>query len=299
MTKRDTLMSEQDRTHVSTKPRRSRPASTQKTTLQRPANDDKEAWKAYWKEQGQPWRTEPEISKERQKYLAERRKIKTDFQQCIYPFKDIRLERADIEWLLSTHENNRGPIDWNDESQREREGLDLRGADLSNEDLSHLPLAKLCCGVDFYEALEPFRTEEPDKVTDTKIVITRNHLFEAQLQGTSFAFAQLQGANLCWTQLQKARFLFTQLQGANLSGAQLQGAFFYSAQLQGADLSGAHLQEAFLLEDTQLQGADLSEAELQGASLIGAQLRGANLRKAQLQNADLSEAQLQGVNLKD
>jgi len=33
----------------------------------RPANSDNEAWKA----QGQPWRTELEIDKERQKFLAE------------------------------------------------------------------------------------------------------------------------------------------------------------------------------------------------------------------------------------
>ena len=62
-------MSEQNGTHVSAKPRRNRQASTQKTTLQRPANDDKEAWKAYWKAQGQQWRTEPEIDVERQLYL--------------------------------------------------------------------------------------------------------------------------------------------------------------------------------------------------------------------------------------
>ena len=42
---------------------------------QRPTNDDKEAWKAYWKTQGQPWRTEPEIDVDRQKYLAERQDL--------------------------------------------------------------------------------------------------------------------------------------------------------------------------------------------------------------------------------
>jgi hypothetical protein len=29
--------------------------------LQKPEHDDKEAWKAYWKAQGLPWRREPEI----------------------------------------------------------------------------------------------------------------------------------------------------------------------------------------------------------------------------------------------
>lgn len=58
-------MREQNGTHVSTKPRRNRQASSNKTMLQRPANDDEDAWKAYWKTQGQPWRWEPEISQER------------------------------------------------------------------------------------------------------------------------------------------------------------------------------------------------------------------------------------------
>src|SRR5436305_11069128 len=94
------------------------------STIQSPTTDNPEAWKAYWETQRQPWRTEPEIDAERQKYLAERRSITPDIGQGIYPFKDIKLSRADIEWLLTTHENKRGPIDYHDESQRGRRGLD-------------------------------------------------------------------------------------------------------------------------------------------------------------------------------
>ena len=43
----------------------------------------------------------------------------------------------------------RGPVDWNDESQREREGVDLRGTDLSKTDLRCLPLACLYGGLIF------------------------------------------------------------------------------------------------------------------------------------------------------
>src|SRR5690349_767101 len=111
-----------------------------------PTSDDKEEWKKFWKSKNQPWRTEPKISKERQKYLTERREIKSDIKQDIFPFKDIKLSRADVEWLLSTHDNNRGPVDWNDESQRERWGLDLRGADLRGEQLNNLPLARIKAG---------------------------------------------------------------------------------------------------------------------------------------------------------
>src|SRR5437763_83644 len=124
-------MSEQDGTQSSTKQRRSRKTHTasqengkQVPAAQRPANDDKEAWQAFWKAQRQEWRTESEIDRARQQYLAKRRNIVPDIGQGIYPFKDIKLSRADVEWLLVAHENGRGPIDWSDEKQREREGLD-------------------------------------------------------------------------------------------------------------------------------------------------------------------------------
>ncbi len=51
----------------------------------------------------QLWRTEPEIDTERQRYLAERRAIAPDIEQGIYPFRGIKLSRADVEWLLATH----------------------------------------------------------------------------------------------------------------------------------------------------------------------------------------------------
>ncbi len=143
-------MSDQDGAQPSTKRRRSRKTSTtndeqngkQAPAVQHPTNDDIEAWKAYWKAQGQSWRTEPEIDLARQKYLAERRSIKPDWKQGIFPFKDIKLNRSDVEWLLATHEDGHGPVDWNDDSQREREGLDLRGANLDQANLSDLPLAR-------------------------------------------------------------------------------------------------------------------------------------------------------------
>jgi hypothetical protein len=38
-------------------------------------------------------------------------------------------------------------VDWRDENQRKREGLDLRGADLSDEVFSGLPLARIRGGL--------------------------------------------------------------------------------------------------------------------------------------------------------
>src|SRR5437588_12950275 len=96
----------------------------QATALPRPAPEDAEAWKAYWQAQGQPWRTMPEIDAKRQEELAQRRTIAPDIKKGIYPYKGMKLTRADIEWLLATHENGQGPVDWSDEKQRNRAGLD-------------------------------------------------------------------------------------------------------------------------------------------------------------------------------
>ena len=59
--------------------------------LKRPANDDKDGWKAYWKVQAQSWRREPEIDAERQKHLAVLRSIVPDITNGIYPFSHINL----------------------------------------------------------------------------------------------------------------------------------------------------------------------------------------------------------------
>ncbi len=95
-----------------------------------PTTSNRDEWRVYWNAQGMPWRTKPEISGERQRYLGERRGIHPNVQQGIYPFKDVVLGSADLEWLLATHESGRGPVIWDDESQRKRQGLDLRGARL-------------------------------------------------------------------------------------------------------------------------------------------------------------------------
>jgi uncharacterized protein YjbI with pentapeptide repeats len=209
----------------------------QTTALQRPTNDDKEAWKAYWKVQGQPWRSEPEIYAERQKYLAERCSITPNIEQGIYPFKAIKLNRADVEWLLATHENGRGPVDWNDEKQRDREGLDLRGADLGRVILSGLPLTRLHCGLTY----EEWTNATSDQRTMAVIHMGEANLGQAQLQGANLGQAQLQGANLERAQLQRAYLGLAQLQGSNLFQAQLQGANLRAVDLSGATLGGVVL----------------------------------------------------------
>ena len=236
--------------------------------LLRPLGDDKEAWKAYWEKQGQPWRTEPEIGLERQTYLTERLGIKPDIKQGIYPFQGVHLSRTEVEWLLAMHENARGPVVWDEEKDKpeheRRTGLDLRGADLRQANLSSLPLAQMRSG------------------------LTDDEWLRATKEQRSMAAVQLQKADLS----------FAKLQGAILNKAQMQGAVLLEAQLQKASLVEAQLQKALLML-AQLQEANLNKAQLQGADFSEAQLQGATLREAQLQGADLREAQLESVHLND
>src|SRR5256885_17165168 len=77
----------------------------------------RDAWRDYWLAQGQPWRTEPEIDFERQKYLNEHRVVMPDAKRGIYPFKDVTLSRSDIEWLLALYEEDNGELNWIHERQ--------------------------------------------------------------------------------------------------------------------------------------------------------------------------------------
>ena len=62
----------------------------------------------------EPWRTEPEIGPARQEQLTRCLAMVPDIKKAIYPFKGMKLSRADVEWLLATHENGRGPVDWSE-----------------------------------------------------------------------------------------------------------------------------------------------------------------------------------------
>jgi len=234
-------MSEQDGIKVST--------FRQPTT-----NDDKEAWKAYWKALDQPWRTEPEIDVDRQKFLTERRGITPSIEWGIYPFKGIepKLTRADIEWLLATHENGLGPVDWNDQSQRNREGLDLRGAILNEENLSELPLARLLGGIGSRRQVTP----------TSELIFTTT-------EQRDMAAVRMEGANLENAHLERANLSRSRLNKANIRRAHLESADLFYAHLEEAFLSHAHLEGAFLL-GCHLEGTILFKAHLAGALLLRA-----------------------------
>jgi uncharacterized protein YjbI with pentapeptide repeats len=191
--------------------------------------NDCDLWRNYWRTKNQPWRTEPEIDDKRRAMLDQYCATIADSEQGCYPFKDIgsKLSRADVEWLLATQVE--GLIDWSNIHQRERLGLDLRGADLRKVRLIGLPLTRVQGGL---------IADEWVLATDHQRDMAGVHMEGADLRG-----ACLEGADLC---------------GAHLAGADLRGA-----RLEGADLRGAHLAGADLRK-AHLEGANLSEAHLEG-----------------------------------
>jgi len=207
-----------------------------------------------------PWRTEPEIDLERQTFLAGCLALVPDVKKEIYPFQGVKLSRADIEWLLVTHENGSGPVDWYGNQQRTRKGLDLRGADLRHVNLCYLPLARFSGG------------------------LTREEWLRTTLKQREMAGVHLEGADLSEAHLEGAI-----LEGAHLYGATLRGTFLQKANLFRADLRNTYLRNVHF-ERTGLRGV-----RLEGAYLPNAHLQGADLRNAFFDGA----SNLEGMTLSD
>ena len=168
-----------------------------------------------------------------------------DIEKGIYAFNGMKLSRADIEWLLATHENGLGPVDWSIDGQRSREGIDLRGADLRQIDLSGLPLACMIGGLNMMQ----------------NQAINSDHRKKAAVA--------LDGANLRQSHLEGAI-----LYNASVRGVALQGAFLQNAKARWAGMEGSRMRGAHL------EGADLRSAHLEGNTLADACLDGTDLRSA-------------------
>jgi uncharacterized protein YjbI with pentapeptide repeats len=256
---------QQQATKSPSSPKPSKPSPTQ------PAPDDREGWKAYWGVHQQPWRTEPEIDQQRQAELEQCRAIHPDIEEGIYPFKGIKLNRADVEWLLATHEHGKGPVYWTSAHAQRREGLDLRGADVRQADLQELPLACIRGGLtmaEWYDVAQEKRimAEKEAAVCMEGVQLERAHLEEACLRG-----AQLQNAILRRTHLEEADLGWSQLQQANLVEAHLERASLYGADLEGAVLDGANLEEAQLTRSTLINEKHI------GPQLVDVRWDGVNL----------------------
>jgi uncharacterized protein YjbI with pentapeptide repeats len=246
---------------------------------QHPTTNDQAEWRAYWQTQGQPWRKEPEITEQRQKQLAAKRAIAASVEQSVYPFGGEKLTRADVEWLLITHEQGRGPVDWSDTEQRDRIGLDLRGADLRGVDLRHLPLARLRAGITWYDSEE---TLTPEHMQAGGAQLERANLREAHLEGAWLGHVnlhlsvlhhvRLETANLEEVNLTKAVLYQAHLENADLHRANLEDAYLFSANLVGAQLQGA-----FFNAGTTLENTVLGEQKIRFVSLAGAHWGGVDL----------------------
>src|SRR6266487_3395203 len=271
--------------------------------------------------QQQPWRTEPEIDVARQEQLIRCLATTPDTKRGIYPFKGMRLSRADVEWLLATYENAGDPRAGSDEQQM-RWRLDLRGADLRYVDLHALPLARLRGSLtrkEWDEATEEQRTAA--EVLLTGADLSETHLEEAELIGAhlekvSLHEAHLEKADLAWAHLERAFLARARLKEADLSEAHLEKADLSEVHLQGATLRWTHLEQAYLngahlektdlsrarlekvyLSEARLEKADLSEAHLEEGYLSGAYLQEADLSRAHLERAFLYKAHLEGARL--
>jgi len=266
----------------------------QVASLQRPTADDREEWKAFWTAQGMLWRTEPEVAEERRQFLAERRSTQPNIQQGIYPFKDIVLGRADLEWLLATHDNGRGPVLWDDESQRQREGLDLRGARLRHSylepDLTGLPLARTIGGLSLADLntlpdhLRPQAVEVAavhfDGIRAWRIDLRGSTLMGAEFVGVEVWDGHFERAFLLWARFRQSRLIGPHFQGADCILATFEQVQFPGAHFEGASLSSLRTAQVDFFE-SHFEGAECHNAHFEGARFVGALLHGANLGQAQ------------------
>jgi uncharacterized protein YjbI with pentapeptide repeats len=254
-----------------------------------------------------PWRLKPEIDEARQQFLAERRAVQADIAKHVYPFKGVTLDRADVEWLLATHESGGvlGPVDWRDETQYEREGLDLRGAVLSSVDLSGMPLARLVGGLTFDEInrtpLTPFPVQGPlyqaafgQAIETAAIHLEGARLWNAELTRASLMGAHLEAAVMLDTHLERADLTFAHLEQATLWATHLERASLGLAHLERAQAPGAYL-EAASLSSVRASHVDMLGAHLDGADLNGGHLEGARFGQSQLAGVILAGARLEGA----
>lgn len=216
-----------------------------RTDTNKPTSNDPNEWRQYWLKQDQPWRREPEISEERQKELHSRRLAEPNIVRGVYPFRGIRLSRGDIEWLLASHDDGQGytgPVDWNDPRQRTRTGLDLRGADLSFQDFSSLPLARMIGGLTREEWGAGWDNPMPGATAMAAV----------HMEGAIFDNARLEGAVLLGAHLQRSRWNDAHLEQAEMTSANLSGAILNNARLEAANLSLSTLVGS-TVDDTELE----------------------------------------------
>jgi uncharacterized protein YjbI with pentapeptide repeats len=186
------------------------------------------------------------------------------FYQCLLcPFKQNRYSQRTLfglPWL-------RYPDSPDDALQWGRKGIDIRGADLSGEDLRNLPFAGLIGSLNW--AARNAATKEKREMASVHMEgakFMRAHLERARLHE-----AHLENADFEWAYMEEANLRGAHLDGAGLHFSYLKGAFFRDASLKGADLTGA------FLERTRFVDVALSDEEGTGPFLADAQWKNINL----------------------
>lgn len=203
------------------------------------------------------WRTEPEISLDRQAELGALTSLQ-ELQPDSVPLRGVRLTRADIEWLIAQRLTSTG----------EQQPLDLRGSDLTAVNLSDMPLE----GVHLESA----------------------RLVEAHLERANLRDANLRDSDLSRAHLESAYLGEANLENALLIQTYMEEAWLGQARLDGCDLRGSHLTGASLYAAS-LRGASLQDARLEGADLSRARLEGVDLRRASFDaRTDLTDAIIGG-----
>jgi uncharacterized protein YjbI with pentapeptide repeats len=236
----------------------------------RPAANDRAGWRAYWDAQGQPWRTEPEARPERQAVLRGLMAKATGENPA--PFQGLKMDRTDVEWLLATHESRgiRGPVT-DDPVHRQRDGVNLQGADLHQARLGGLPLARV-----------NLSNAKLDKANLNRAHLERASFANSQCVGTVFTQAWLLDASFREANVQEAVFTEARMESANLFQAQCQNASFYNAHLEGAYLGHAQfgkatIRRAFFDGGTSWNDAVLWDEQHVSCSLADAHWNGTNL----------------------
>lgn len=169
-----------------------------------------EEWRQHWQSQGQPWRTEPEIDAKRQAELAQRRAVVPNMEEGIYPFKGVKLNRADEEADLSAV--------WG------------KGVNLS---YAQLEKANLYSG--YLENANLFATQ-----------LQKADLGGANLKSAMLGHTQLEGADLAGADLEDANLNEARLIGADLRGVNFERANLNSVQMMNTDLRGAYFERSIL-----------------------------------------------------
>ena len=230
-------------------------------------------WRQHWNEHGQSWRTEPEITAARQLSLQRMLSISPDPARGLYPFSGERLSRADVEWLLTHHDDGRGPVVWSDRSERDRVGLDLRGANLSKVNLANLPLARLRAGL----APEDFQAVHGNQLglaSRAAADLREADLFGAHLEGATLQWDHLEGASLELSHLDSANLEDAYLTGTSLRRSRLHNAslrfavFDVTSNINLAELKGDH-GNATTVADTNWNGINLALIDWHNVRMLG------------------------------